>query len=246
MMEVASSRARDGTADGGDNVVIGGDAQSTKRGVKRHASLSDLSDEQRFTKRFNLLTLGKQSHHDSDPYTARSSHAYIPLQDGQPAPASPRLSDNVPGSSMDVDDTKDRIFIGDLDAEIADIDAHQPEERLIFLPDIEKHFSRLPRQVLVGNTSDQAQSTPADQQLVLYSVPQSLTVDHSNNDAVRRAIIDARHRARDRAQELAREEDMRRKYASPDDSEHAVETAHGYGAGYVHEPDIDTDAMDIE
>lgn len=231
-----------------------GDVRKTKRGVKRQASDSNLDDEQRFTKRFHLLNLDQQanaqaaasaaSEDDSSdvPLTRRRSNAYLPVQ---------TLANSTTGADhpMDVDDAKDRVYIGDLDAEIADIDAHQPDDRLIFLPDIEKHFSRIPQHVLTGrrdSTTDDAK--PADdQQLVLYSVPRSLTVDQ-DNDSVRRAIVEARHRARDRAQELAREEDMNRKYASPntDNGRHATETAHGYGSGYSSEPDNDPDAMDIE
>jgi len=89
---------------------------------------------------------------------------------------------------MQVEDTKDRIYIYDLDKELEDIesDADTP----VFLSDIEKHISRIPKAVL-------APREPVNQnnELVLYSVPTSLTVPEEQ-DSVRRAIIEARARAR--------------------------------------------------
>ena len=50
---------------------------------------------------------------------------------------------------MQVDDRPDRVYIHDLDAELAS-DSESDSEKLIFLPDIEKRFSRIPQQVLTG------------------------------------------------------------------------------------------------
>lgn len=138
---------------------------------------------------------------------------------------------------MQVDDTRDRVYIHNIDDELADIETE--EEKLIFLPDIEKRLSKLPRHVLTGIRQDEGEN----QELVLYSVPKSLTVDESN-DSVRKAIVEARQRAREKAAEEARHEDMVRKY---DQSEHSglVETAHGYCGGYEEELERDPDAMDI-
>lgn len=146
---------------------------------------------------------------------------------------------------MQVDDTKDRVYIGNLDAELADVDADEPGERLIFLPDIERHFSRLPHQVLAGTRRRPSDSDHDGQELVLYGVPKSLTLDGSR-DSVRKAILEARHRAHEKAVEDARQEDMRRKYSPAGDEQHPVETAHGYSNGYAVERPHDPDAMDIE
>lgn len=137
---------------------------------------------------------------------------------------------------MQVDDTRDRVYIHDIDLELADI--VEEEQKLIFLPDIEKHLSRLPQQVLNGLREDESEN----QELVLYDVPRSLTVDEEH-DSVRKAILEARQRARDKAAQEARQADMERKYA---DSGGAIEaeTAHGYGTGYAEE--LDPDAMDLE
>ena len=134
---------------------------------------------------------------------------------------------------MQVDNTRDRVYVHDLDAEL--VDNESDEEILIFLPDIEKSFTKIPQQVLTGRQHD-------NQELVLYSVPKSLT-QNEGNDSVRKAIIESRHRAREKAVEDARHADMNRKY---DHSEYApsAETAHGYNAGYEEEPD--PDAMDVD
>ena len=136
---------------------------------------------------------------------------------------------------MQVDDTRDRVYIHDLDEELANIESD--EEKIIFLPDIEKKLSKIPKQVLMGRREDEL----GNQELVLYGVPKSLTVDEGH-DSVRKAIIEARQRARDKAAEEARQEDMERKYDHSGHMEH-TETAHGYMGGYAEEPD--PDAMDI-
>jgi hypothetical protein len=140
---------------------------------------------------------------------------------------------------MNVDDTRHRVYVQNLDAELAEIEANEPEERLIFLPDIEKHFSRIPEHVF-SNPQD---TTRQQQELVLYSIPKSLTLDESQ-DSVRKAILEARQRARDKAAEEARHQEMERQYAKGDGD--VVETAHGYGSGYEQPLDEDPDAMDIE
>lgn len=144
---------------------------------------------------------------------------------------------------MDVEDTRDRVYIRDLDEELADIKSD--EEKLIFLPDIEKRLSKLPRHILTGRAEDQE-----GQELVLYGVPKSLTVQEGQ-DTVRKAIIESRQRARDKAVEEARLEEMKRQYDQSALTAPA-ETAHGYSGGYVVEEvednslDHDPDAMDMD
>ena len=226
-------------------------SSTTKRGVKLLADESN-DDALRFTKRFNLLSLGKhmrpwhtQAPHlttiTPDPRADGSSNSnyYIPVTppNGAPTPPHNGLATTVEDDAMNVDDTRHRVYVQNLDAEIAEIEANEPAERLIFLPDIEKHFSRIPERLL-PSPQDAAQQ----QELVLYSVPKSLTLDE-DHDSVRRAILDARQRARDKAAEEARREEMERQYVQ--DEGDAVETAHGYGGGYFEPVEDDPDAMDI-
>lgn len=91
---------------------------------------------------------------------------------------------------MQVDDTKDRIFIHNLDDELANIDSE--EERLVFLPDIEKKLGKIPKSVLLGESHPSTGN-----EMVLYGVPTSLSVPEEH-DKVRKAIIESRARAREK------------------------------------------------
>ena len=96
---------------------------------------------------------------------------------------------------MQVDSTSNRIYIYDIDDELSDIESN--EEKLVFLPDIEKKLSKLPRSVL-----EDPNDSAINQQLVLYNIPESLSLPREN-DNVRKAIIETRARAREKqAQEL--------------------------------------------
>ncbi|KAK5172269.1 uncharacterized protein LTR77_003907 [Saxophila tyrrhenica] len=215
-------------------------AEMGLRGTKRGASDSNLSDFERFEKRLRLLSLrnsGKNNNGKSNLYTPISHSPTTTTPNGASSNAN-HVSQSPENDTMQVDDTRDRVYIHDLDAELADIESD--EEKLIYLPDIEKKLSKLPRQVLGGREDDYE-----GQELVLYSVPKSLTVDEGH-DSVRKAIIESRQRAREKAAEEARYADMERKYDwSGQDG--GAETAHGYGAGYVPNQELedDPDAMDI-
>jgi hypothetical protein len=92
---------------------------------------------------------------------------------------------------MQVEDTPHRVYISDLSAELSDIESD--EENPIFLSDIEKHLSKIPKHILLG-----PEPKPTDKnQLVLYNVPASLTVPEAQ-DNVRKAIVEARQRIRDK------------------------------------------------
>ena len=102
---------------------------------------------------------------------------------------------------MHLDSTKDKIYIHDLDAELADIDASAAQPPLIFIPDIERHLNQLPELLLRGGGGGGAdaayQRQPSGGELVLYGVPSSLSVP-AERDSVRRAILEARARAREK------------------------------------------------
>lgn len=94
---------------------------------------------------------------------------------------------------MQLDDSKHKVYIYNLDDELSS-DSDNDEGKLIFLPDIQKHLleSRIPKHILANDEGELA-----GMQLVLYSDPKSISVPESQ-DGVRRAIIEARQRARDR------------------------------------------------
>lgn len=90
---------------------------------------------------------------------------------------------------MYLDDTKDKVYIHDLQSEIAQIEAEEPKG--MFLPDIDRKISAIPQQLLQNQTSS------ASTQMVLYHVPSSISVPEEQ-DHVRKAIVASRARAREK------------------------------------------------
>ena len=88
---------------------------------------------------------------------------------------------------MQLDDTKDKVYIYDLDEELKTLD--EDEEKMVFLPDIERKINRIPKSIL------RSEYQPSNQEMVLYHVPSSLSVSEEQ-DSVRKAIIESRARAR--------------------------------------------------
>lgn len=164
-------------------------------GVKRHAQ-DDLDHAQRLAKRFELLELAKRPiakpAHRLD--NGRVQHALNPSTTAiqPPSTTTPHESNDL--DHMELEDTKHRVYVHDLDKELEELEDDPPSdsEHPIFLADIEKHLMKLPKHVL---QDDSTRKTLEDMQLVLYGVPTSLTVPEEK-DSVRRAIIESRQRAR--------------------------------------------------
>ncbi|TID16528.1 hypothetical protein E6O75_ATG11646 [Venturia nashicola] len=156
--------------------------QNQRNGHKRRAP-DELERDQRLAKRFDLLNL------------TNDSKLYVPVSASPHAQASapiprPDASNN---ELMEVEDTKDKVYIYDLDKELAE--SESDDERPIFIPDIERHLlARIPRHVLIG---DDAREAAKHMQMILYSAPKSLTVA-PDKDNVRRAIIESRKRSQER------------------------------------------------
>ena len=171
---------------------------SPPHGQKREAE-DDLESEQRLAKRFNLLNLGKFLRSNpkvfSDRFIDQNGKLYIPVQATPQPPRPPvrRSRSNAFSDSMNMDDSRDRIFIHNLDDELADLSSD--EEKLIFLPDIEKRFTKIPSAVLASDAPPRTGN-----EVILYSVPSSITVPQEQ-DNVRKAIIESRERAREHALE---------------------------------------------
>lgn len=104
---------------------------------------------------------------------------------------------------MQLDDTSHKVYIYNLDDELSSENESEPEGegRLVFLTDIEKHLRAnriplVPRPVLPNEDGELA-----GMQLVLYSDgPSSLTVPEEQ-DSVRKAILEARARLRQKQAE---------------------------------------------
>lgn len=99
---------------------------------------------------------------------------------------------------LDSDDSKHKVYIYDLDAELSD-SGESDDGRLVFLPDIEKHLlqNRIPAAVLANKEGELAGMNIQDMQMVLYSEPTSLSVSQEH-DSVRKAVLEARARLRRR------------------------------------------------
>ncbi|TLD16435.1 uncharacterized protein PgNI_00394 [Pyricularia grisea] len=179
-------------------------------GRKRKADAQDTHNE-RLSKRLSLLNLEKNGtkmyvtvenpaarpDRVTPPPTATTLKT--PTSSSTPAQGPPQpLAD----SPMQLDDDKYKVYIYNIDDELSSDSEPEPDQasdgRLIFLPDVEKHLLRtrippVPRPILPN-----ADGELAGKQLVLYSVPSSLSVPEEQ-DSVRRAILDARARSRARA-----------------------------------------------
>jgi len=176
---------------------------------------ADNQDNERLSKRLSRLNLGSSSPSIHLSYISSNRSAerngqvlYVPVE--QPSintttPSQPNaLAQTDDNDLMQVDETKHRVFIYNLDDELSD--SESDDGKVIFLPDLEKHLreSRIPQSILANSEGELA----GNKQLVLYSVPSSLTVPEEQ-DSVRRAIIEARARTRAK-QDQKREEDARR------------------------------------
>ncbi|KAK3063096.1 hypothetical protein LTS18_002755, partial [Coniosporium uncinatum] len=164
--------------------------------------------------RFDLLNLENNrklyipvsaSSSASSPHQTNQTQTHHNNAAQHAAPTLPHTTVTRPGESpvrddyredyMQIEDTPHRIYIHDLDAELAS-DASSSDsssDTPIFLPDIEKHLTKIPHHLLQG----QEPTNSLQNQLVLYRVPESLTVP-AERDSVRKAIVEARERARER------------------------------------------------
>ena len=98
---------------------------------------------------------------------------------------------------MQLDDSKYKVYIYNLEDELSSESEAENDGKLIFLPDIEKHLkqNRIPSQVLSAQPSPDPDYL--NKQLVLYSVPTSITIPEEQ-DSVRKAILEARDRMREK------------------------------------------------
>ncbi len=116
--------------------------------------------------------------------------------------------------TLDIDPPADphRMVITDLDAEIAEIEASEREEQereqehAFFLPDeIEKEVSGVPAHILRASPSSNGRASQVNtggdsQALILYRDPFSISVPE-DEDAVKKAVVEARRRMRERQKE---------------------------------------------
>ncbi|KAI0976759.1 hypothetical protein F4678DRAFT_456036 [Xylaria arbuscula] len=176
---------------------------------------AESQDNERLSKRLSLLNLEKGGQKLYVPVETPSINT--PAEEPEPGNnlgQSDSSSAVTADGGMQLDDTKYKVYIYDIDAELSSADENSESEsslpgsptsgrgRLVFLPDIEKHLSRsrIPPAVLANNDGELAGHNINDMQMVLYSEPSSLTVPREH-DSVRKAILEARARARERQKE---------------------------------------------
>jgi hypothetical protein len=186
---------------------------------------ADSQDNERLSKRLSLLNLGMSesppicsvffytccscfisvgARADHGVAERNGSKLYVPVEnpsvDGSSSntdgPAASRRR-RVPAAndSMQVDDSKYKVYIYNLDDELSSSESEHEDGKLVFLPDIQRHLqaNRIPPAVRPNSDGELA-----GMQLVLYkSAPSSLTVPE-DRDSVRKAIIESRARFRDR------------------------------------------------
>ncbi|KAI5865887.1 hypothetical protein GGS23DRAFT_594052 [Durotheca rogersii] len=158
---------------------------------------AESQDNERLSKRLSLLNLERNGH-----------RLYVPVESPQLRPASPSALAPIPGDdTMQLDDTKHKVYIYDLEDELSDSGNESDRDgKLVFLPDIEKHLrrNRIPPAVLANRDGELA-----GMQVVLYREPESLTVA-PEHDSVRKVIIEARQRARERQREEQQQRQQQR------------------------------------
>ncbi|KAK1478737.1 hypothetical protein CCUS01_16478 [Colletotrichum cuscutae] len=175
----------------------------------RRKRKAESQDNERLSKRLSLLNLEKNGQKLYVPVEEPTPSSSIPIPtDSSSAPTSPpttrrRRRDRKPSVDeevMQLDDSKHKVYIYNIDDELSSSESEPDEGKLVFLPDIEKHLrqTRIPPSVFAN---DEGQL--AGMQVVLYNEPASLTVPREQ-DSVRKAIVESRARMRER-QRLERE-----------------------------------------
>ncbi|XDG08740.1 hypothetical protein ABKA04_008355 [Annulohypoxylon sp. FPYF3050] len=146
---------------------------------------AESQDNERLSKRLSLLNLEQNG-----------QKLYVPVESPKLRPTECALTHIPEDDTMQLDDSKHKVYIYNLDDELSESESDS-EGRLVFIPDIEKHLmnNRIPPSVLANKDGELA-----GMQLVLYSEPSSLTVP-KEQDSVRKAIIEARQRVRDKQKE---------------------------------------------
>ncbi|KAM0344414.1 hypothetical protein ACHAPU_007598 [Fusarium lateritium] len=164
----------------------------------RRKRKADTQDNERLSKRLSLLNLEQGGNKLYVPVEEPSTSTSIPptIASSSDVASNPSVSEET----MQLDDSKHKVYIYNMDDELSSDSETEDSGRLVFLPDIEKHLraTRIPPSVLANSDGELA-----GMQVVLYNDPKSLTVPE-DRDIVRKAIIESRRRTRE-LQRLERE-----------------------------------------
>jgi len=191
--------------------------KSQPHGLKRKASSQEdeLENQSLISTTFKKLRLSKSTRHstprahvlrsepdDANPSAAvdlppvGASYRHVMPSDVPSAPYS-NYGGHDEDDSMRVDDTADRIWVHDLDAEIAEIEAEEAKEReaeRIKLSEAGIQYAKIPDHLWKQN--NHANDPASNMQMILYQDPISISVP-AEDDAVRKTIVEARKRIRE-------------------------------------------------
>lgn len=220
------------------------DAKMHKPGKRK----ADSQDNERLSKRLSLLNLEQNG-----------QKLYVPVESAHLKPTDPSTLRQLPeNDSMSLDDSKHKVYIYDLDAELSD-SGESDDGKLVFLPDIEKHLmqNRIPPSILANKNGELA-----GMQMVVYSEPTSLTLPEEQ-DSVRKVIVEARARLRQKQKgesELMQDYPSSKMVTTPisqprilnglnnlaNDSPDQRLISNGISWPSAVEPEPDADAMDLD
>ncbi|RBQ71199.1 hypothetical protein FVER53590_00674 [Fusarium verticillioides] len=195
----------------------------------RRKRKAETQDNERLSKRLSLLNLERSG---NKLYVPVEQPTTTSISSAAPVPTPSNVVSNpVPDEAMQLDDSKHKVYIYNMDDELSSDSESDDPGKLVFLPDIEKHLraNRIPPSVLANSEGELA-----GMQVVLYSDPKSLTVPE-DKDSVRKAIIESRNRTRE-LQRLEREG----KTEAPTIQDATLNT------GIATSTDDDPDAMELD
>jgi len=138
---------------------------------RKRPAETDPDGDQPLAKKFELLHIGSLLATRYDPTTA-----------------TPSKQSTWSSESMILDDTEHVTYVHNLGRELEEMEYE--ERGISFLPDLEAKLTAIPKSVL-GNPK------PKSREMVLYRLPNSLTVSEER-DNVKRAIFEYRERAQKR------------------------------------------------
>ncbi|KND91381.1 hypothetical protein TOPH_04058 [Tolypocladium ophioglossoides CBS 100239] len=203
----------------------------------RRKRKAESQDNERLSKRLSLLNLEHNG-----------SKLYVPVETPSAGPDPTSLSQppTLPhpprddSMQMQLDDSRHKVYIYNIDDELSS-DSEGEDGKLIFLPDIDKHLreNRIPPHILANGDGELA-----GMQMVLYSDPKSLTVPESR-DSVRKAVIEARHRVRER-QRQERDGTAPQDNAPQDNAPQDTTSINKMSQTQAMELQDDGDAMDMD
>lgn len=226
----STGRKRPPNIDGEDDLII--EQPLSKKLAKLSLHMEEQSRNRRGTKTRYLFTIPQHEAYkhptrdDADQQLQKQQQKQVTLPDNE---------------LMEVDnDNPHVVFIRDIDEELGSDDGDENDKKgLIFVPDIEKRLTRIPYALANGGSSKISEpSFGTSQALVLYTVPSSLSVSREQ-DNVRRAIIEARARIRQKQAGDTRQQGLM------EAGEVMTDGVDGSGLDSGLDED-DPDAMDIE